>query len=267
MALKKPRAKRLKISTGDDRADGATSSYVRKSRVAQGKAALAVKTDEERRLEEALFGLDHSNSYDVFEAPEAEGMDWIGQKRREKLREVNSEEQIQEDEQDDEMQGMADDQVRPSIALLRYLWVLSTNIVQQLFFTDAPGPSTRTPVAESEGSHSEEEDEDDERKDSASEEDEDQYPSLRGKSSMGKKPLWHDPADADLSVSLQDTNRLRKLRKTAAEDVVAGAEYENRLRQQCVGLSTSYRVRLITSSSQIPQDTSYAVVGGTGEGC
>lgn len=57
---------------------------------------------------------------------------------------------------------------------------------------------------------------------------------LRGKSALGKKPLWHDPADADASVSLQDDNRLRKLRKTAVEDVVGAAEYENRLRQQSV---------------------------------
>lgn len=55
---------------------------------------------------------------------------------------------------------------------------------------------------------------------------------LRGKSSLGKKPLWYDPADADVTVSLQDSSRLRKLRKTAAEDVVEAAEYENRLRQQ-----------------------------------
>lgn len=114
MALKKSRAKRLKISTGDDRADGATASYVRKSRIAQGKAAAAGKTDEERRLEEAVFGIDHSNSYDAFEAAEPStnvGMDWLGQKRREKLEEMGEAGHADED-QDDEMQDVADDQVR-----------------------------------------------------------------------------------------------------------------------------------------------------------
>ena len=83
-------------------------------------------------------------------------------------------------------------------------------------------------------SQSEQEDDEDEQEDESDAEGESQgyLSNLRGKSSTGKKPLWHDPADADASVSLQDSNRLRKLRQTAAEDVVGGAEYENRLRQQ-----------------------------------
>ena len=47
-----------------------------------------------------------------------------------------------------------------------------------------------------------------------------------------RKAVWHDPADAGLSVSLQDTNRLRKLRDSANEDVISGTEYELRLRRQ-----------------------------------
>ena len=47
-----------------------------------------------------------------------------------------------------------------------------------------------------------------------------------------EESLWHDPADDVLRVSLCDNKRLRKLRKTAQEDVVHGAEYEQRLRQQ-----------------------------------
>lgn len=57
-------------------------------------------------------------------------------------------------------------------------------------------------------------------------------PGSRQKNGKGKAPLWYDPADEDISVSLQDSSRLRKLRDTAAEDVVSGPEYEKKLRQQ-----------------------------------
>lgn len=111
MALKKPRAKRLKVSTGDERADGATASYAKKSRLAQQRGTAVGKTDEERLLEDALFGLDHSNSYDAFEPEQPElGMDWLGQKRLDKLHETGKSVKA-EDEQDEEMQEMADEQV------------------------------------------------------------------------------------------------------------------------------------------------------------
>ena len=55
---------------------------------------------------------------------------------------------------------------------------------------------------------------------------------LQQRTSKRKASLWHDPADAHISVSLQDTSRLRKLRDNASEDIVSGPEYEERLRRQ-----------------------------------
>lgn len=52
-----------------------------------------------------------------------------------------------------------------------------------------------------------------------------------------RQAAWHDPADETLQISLQGQKRLRKLRDSAAEDVVSGLEYESRLRRQCVALS------------------------------
>ncbi|GAA5935063.1 hypothetical protein JCM3775_004689 [Rhodotorula graminis] len=47
-----------------------------------------------------------------------------------------------------------------------------------------------------------------------------------------RQAAWHDPADETLQISLQGQKRLRKLRDSAAEDVVSGLEYESRLRRQ-----------------------------------
>lgn len=58
------------------------------------------------------------------------------------------------------------------------------------------------------------------------------YASLKGKEPAKKKSLWTDEADENLTVSLQGTKRLRKLRSEAVEDVVSGVEYERKLRQQ-----------------------------------
>lgn len=44
--------------------------------------------------------------------------------------------------------------------------------------------------------------------------------------------VWEDSDDERLAISLANTTRLRKLRITEAEDVVSGAEYSRRLRQQ-----------------------------------
>lgn len=48
----------------------------------------------------------------------------------------------------------------------------------------------------------------------------------------GRQPAWFDPADQDLTVSLADTSRLRKLRDARDEKTVTGLEYETRLRRQ-----------------------------------
>lgn len=74
--------------------------------------------------------------------------------------------------------------------------------------------------------------EDDEEAEVAQEDIQSVYTSLKGKEPAKKKSLWTDEADENLSVSLQGTKRLRKLRTDAAEDVVSGAEYERKLRQQ-----------------------------------
>ncbi|KAH7906953.1 WD40-repeat-containing domain protein [Hygrophoropsis aurantiaca] len=47
-----------------------------------------------------------------------------------------------------------------------------------------------------------------------------------------KAPAWTDPDDSTVQVSLASNNRLRKLRDAPSEDVVAGREYERRLRRQ-----------------------------------
>ncbi|RGP61164.1 hypothetical protein FSPOR_10149 [Fusarium sporotrichioides] len=50
-------------------------------------------------------------------------------------------------------------------------------------------------------------------------------------------PAWEDSDDDRLAVSLAGANRLRKLRKTEAEDLVSGTEYSQRLRQQYLRLN------------------------------
>jgi len=49
-------------------------------------------------------------------------------------------------------------------------------------------------------------------------------------------PVWVDSDDERLTVSLAGVSRLRKLRKTEADDVVNGTEYSRRLRQQYLRL-------------------------------
>ncbi|CAF3552445.1 unnamed protein product [Fusarium graminearum] len=50
-------------------------------------------------------------------------------------------------------------------------------------------------------------------------------------------PAWEDSDDDRLAVSLAGATRLRKLRKTEAEDLVSGTEYSQRLRQQYLRLN------------------------------
>ncbi|QBZ56426.1 hypothetical protein PoMZ_01332 [Pyricularia oryzae] len=50
-------------------------------------------------------------------------------------------------------------------------------------------------------------------------------------------PAWEDSDDEKLSISLAGASRLRKLRLTEGEDIVSGAEYSRRLRQQYLRLN------------------------------
>ncbi|KAG1809767.1 WD40-repeat-containing domain protein [Suillus plorans] len=47
-----------------------------------------------------------------------------------------------------------------------------------------------------------------------------------------KAPAWTDPDDVNVQVSLASNNRLRKLRDAPSDDTVGGREYERRLRRQ-----------------------------------
>ena len=49
---------------------------------------------------------------------------------------------------------------------------------------------------------------------------------------MKRTPLWHDPDDDEVSVSLVDASRKRKLRKDYDEKEVSGTEYAKRLQEQ-----------------------------------
>jgi U3 small nucleolar RNA-associated protein 18 len=95
---------------------------------------------------------------------------------------------------------------------------------------DQPARSDETlSEGEEEGSDTEEE-EDDEGEEEG--EQESAYSSLKGKAPAKKVSLWTDEADENLTVSLQGTKRLRKLRTEASEDIVSGSEYERKLRAQ-----------------------------------
>ncbi|EHL02665.1 putative U3 small nucleolar RNA-associated protein 18 [Glarea lozoyensis 74030] len=75
-----------------------------------------------------------------------------------------------------------------------------------LFFLDA-GPSTIDPTALATRASSDEYDD-------------------------GDAPAWEDSDDDRLTISLAGNPRLRKLRKSEADDVVSGKEYTRRLRRQ-----------------------------------
>ncbi|KAF9934781.1 U3 snoRNP protein [Linnemannia zychae] len=108
-----------------------------------------------------------------------------------------------------------------------------------MFFIDA-GP---TPVMDMER---EEIDEDEEREEDESDsekegeekgvfedkEDSEDEETARLTAIYGGKPAWVDEDDKTLSISLKSVNRLKKLRKEEAEDVVSGLDYEQRLRRQ-----------------------------------
>lgn len=96
----------------------------------------------------------------------------------------------------------------------------------QLFFVDVPDASTSLPAPSDSGS------------DSGSDSDESTTAPIAStsvlKSTNRRKAAWYDPADEELTVSLKDVARLRKLRVNPGEDIVGGLEYEGRLRRQCV---------------------------------
>lgn len=149
--LKKRAAKRLKISTGDDRAGGATAKYASEMRRAERMAAAKGKSEEEKQLEEQLFGSRHAQpgeeggegDYDGVDAQDT--LDWLGQKRKNKLRHQgegqeaaasdnnDGEEEEDLDELDTGLSGVADDQVRVRGAAPRqtaiHCWSASLKIV------------------------------------------------------------------------------------------------------------------------------------------
>ncbi|KAF5010101.1 hypothetical protein FDECE_3717 [Fusarium decemcellulare] len=57
------------------------------------------------------------------------------------------------------------------------------------------------------------------------------------KTADANAPVWEDSDDDRLAISLAGATRLRKLRKTEAEDLVNGTEYSRRLRQQYLRLN------------------------------
>ncbi|KAF9907888.1 U3 small nucleolar RNA-associated protein 18 [Linnemannia zychae] len=104
-----------------------------------------------------------------------------------------------------------------------------------MFFMDAgPTPMERGEIDEDAEDDDEDEDmevgqaADDEEEEGASEDEE----VARLTAIYGGKPAWVDEDDKTLSISLKSANRLKKLRKQEAEDVVNGEDYEQRLRRQ-----------------------------------
>jgi U3 small nucleolar RNA-associated protein 18 len=98
------------------------------------------------------------------------------------------------------------------------------NILVKLFFFD-DGASTRK--EEQSGSSSEESDSENvenpvERAKNVSTA---QHP-------VANRSVWADPDDERLRVSIASDKRLRKLRVEESEDVIAGNDYETRLRRQ-----------------------------------
>ncbi|KAK4703047.1 U3 small nucleolar RNA-associated protein 18, partial [Phenoliferia sp. Uapishka_3] len=153
-----------------------------------------VKDESELELEEAVFGRSRTSK-----------SNW--ELAEEDLLPV-------EDEEDDAETGL--ERVRDE------------NALQKLFFVDdstthTVASTSRAPDADSEAQDSDEEDK----------EDDDITASTSVlKTTNRRKAAWHDPADENLTVSLKDVKRLRKLRNDATEDIVGGPEYEGRLRRQ-----------------------------------
>ncbi|CAG8767588.1 3155_t:CDS:2, partial [Acaulospora colombiana] len=58
------------------------------------------------------------------------------------------------------------------------------------------------------------------------------HPSSLHPLTKSHNPIWTDPDDETLRISIASDKRLRKLREDASEDVILGNEYEKRLRKQ-----------------------------------
>jgi U3 small nucleolar RNA-associated protein 18 len=115
------------------------------------------------------------------------------------------------------------------------------SFIFQLFFFDAPlpagssaDPTTGTDLELEEGLSDEDEEGQDSEEDEEDSELEEGNTAQKSalKSRNIRQAAWYDPADEELQISLQGQKRLRKLRDAAAEDVVSGLDYENRLRRQ-----------------------------------
>ncbi|ORX47169.1 WD40 repeat-like protein [Hesseltinella vesiculosa] len=65
-----------------------------------------------------------------------------------------------------------------------------------------------------------------------------------------RQPAWQDNDDAMLQISLKQTNRLRKLRKSEDEDIINGKEYEHRLRTQYI------KMHALPSWAELPSEQS-----------
>ncbi|GAA5906780.1 WD40 repeat domain-containing protein [Sporobolomyces salmoneus] len=167
------------------------------------------KNEEELELEEAVFGHRTEGTETLWDLAEED----LG-KGKGKMRE-----EFSEGEEDAELEETGLERLKDD----------------NLFFFDAPLPVEGS----KELSPSPDEvsliggDESDEDSDSESEEsDSDALQKSVLKSRNIRQAAWYDPADEELQISLQGQKRLRKLRDAAAEDVVSGLEYENRLRRQ-----------------------------------
>ncbi|GAA5843255.1 hypothetical protein JCM5353_000721 [Sporobolomyces roseus] len=180
---------------------GSTSIH---SRVTQAHQ----KDAEELELEEAVFG----RRIEVNEVEE----DHFG-KGKGKLR---------EDSEEEEWNGVEDDDLEET--------GLERLKDDNLFFFDAPATTAAGLTTTTESLPSDEDSSEDSSDDDLS--DDEEQVSINKNSALKSRNLrqaaWYDPADEELQISLQGQKRLRKLRDAAAEDVVSGLDYENRLRRQ-----------------------------------
>jgi U3 small nucleolar RNA-associated protein 18 len=161
----------------------------------------AEKDDEERRLENVLFGKPFfSTTKDDSASEGSEGDDT-------------------QDYGGHEFENLLDSDV--SGVCLYYDFSFT---VVQLFVLDQPATSVPESNLDSGALPDQEVD---------SEIENDQQMSLQTKRAATKKaPAWIDPDDTAIQVSLASNKRLRKLRDTASEDTVGGRDYERRLRRQ-----------------------------------
>ncbi|GAA5965109.1 hypothetical protein JCM3765_004861 [Sporobolomyces pararoseus] len=170
------------------------------------------KSEEELELEEAVFGRRTEDTEPLWDLAEED----LGKGKGKMRAAEDSEAEEEEDLEETGLERLKDD---------------------NLFFFDAPlpaGASAEPPTGslaeESEGGSSVDADEGEDSESASDEENPEKKSGLKSRNI--RQAAWYDPADEDLQISLQGQKRLRKLRDAAAEDVVSGLEYENRLRRQ-----------------------------------